>query len=206
MVRRGLVAQSRRRSAGDRLRTWCWSTAPSPTSRRGSSTQPMRWCYKAHGRASSAAVATSSTPHSRPSASTSRACGCSTPVHRRVDSPTACCNAAPPTWWRSTSVTGNCIRRSATTNGSRCLERFHVRDLDPIAIGGAVDLVVADLSFISIIRALPPLIGCVPSAWRTGAAGQATVRSGQGRGRSRQRRDTRPGRFINACATRFPRR
>jgi 23S rRNA (cytidine1920-2'-O)/16S rRNA (cytidine1409-2'-O)-methyltransferase len=42
-------------------------------------------------------------------------------------------------------------------------ERFHVRDLDPIAIGGAVDLVVADLSFISIIRALPPLMGvCHP--------------------------------------------
>ena len=42
-------------------------------------------------------------------------------------------------------------------------ERFHVRDLDPIAIGGAVDLVVADLSFISIIRALPPLIAvCHP--------------------------------------------
>ena len=43
------------------------------------------------------------------------------------------------------------------------LERFHVRDLTPAAIGGAVDLVVADLSFISIIRALPPLIAvCRP--------------------------------------------
>ena len=38
------------------------------------------------------------------------------------------------------------------------LERFHVRDLTVAAIGGAVDLVVADLSFISIIRALSPLI------------------------------------------------
>ena len=38
------------------------------------------------------------------------------------------------------------------------LERFHVRDVTPAAIGGAVDLVVADLSFISIIRALPTLI------------------------------------------------
>jgi 23S rRNA (cytidine1920-2'-O)/16S rRNA (cytidine1409-2'-O)-methyltransferase len=38
------------------------------------------------------------------------------------------------------------------------LERFHVRDLDLAAIGGAVDLVVADLSFISIIRAVPSLI------------------------------------------------
>ncbi|MEY2401236.1 MAG: rRNA (cytidine1920-2-O)/16S rRNA (cytidine1409-2-O)-methyltransferase, partial [Ilumatobacteraceae bacterium] len=39
------------------------------------------------------------------------------------------------------------------------LERFHVRDLTPEAIGGAVDLIVADLSFISVIRALPPLLG-----------------------------------------------
>jgi 23S rRNA (cytidine1920-2'-O)/16S rRNA (cytidine1409-2'-O)-methyltransferase len=39
------------------------------------------------------------------------------------------------------------------------LERFHVRDLTPAAIDGPVDLVVADLSFISIIRALPYLLG-----------------------------------------------
>jgi 23S rRNA (cytidine1920-2'-O)/16S rRNA (cytidine1409-2'-O)-methyltransferase len=39
------------------------------------------------------------------------------------------------------------------------LERFHVRNLTPAAIGGSVDLVVADLSFISIIRALPYLLG-----------------------------------------------
>lgn len=38
------------------------------------------------------------------------------------------------------------------------LERFHVRDLTAAAIGGEVDLVVADLSFISIIRVLPHLI------------------------------------------------
>ncbi len=38
------------------------------------------------------------------------------------------------------------------------LERFHVRDLDVAAIGGTVDLVVADLSFISIIRVLSPML------------------------------------------------
>jgi 23S rRNA (cytidine1920-2'-O)/16S rRNA (cytidine1409-2'-O)-methyltransferase len=37
------------------------------------------------------------------------------------------------------------------------LERFHVRDLTAESIGGKVDLVVADLSFISIIRVLPQL-------------------------------------------------
>jgi 23S rRNA (cytidine1920-2'-O)/16S rRNA (cytidine1409-2'-O)-methyltransferase len=41
------------------------------------------------------------------------------------------------------------------------LERFHVRDLTADAIGGVVDLVVADLSFISIIRVLPRLLGVV---------------------------------------------
>jgi 23S rRNA (cytidine1920-2'-O)/16S rRNA (cytidine1409-2'-O)-methyltransferase len=45
------------------------------------------------------------------------------------------------------------------------LERFHVRDLSVAAIGGEVDFAVADLSFISVIRALPPLIAvCRPQA------------------------------------------
>jgi len=44
------------------------------------------------------------------------------------------------------------------------LERFHVRDVTADAIGGSVDLVVADLSFISLIGVLSPLIGaCRPS-------------------------------------------
>ncbi|HEY7626018.1 MAG TPA: TlyA family RNA methyltransferase [Ilumatobacteraceae bacterium] len=66
-------------------------------------------------------------------------------------------------------------------------ERFHVRDLSPGAIGGAVDLVVADLSFISIVRALPWLL----SAGKPGAelvllvkpqfeAGRAEVDRGSG--------------------------
>lgn len=42
-------------------------------------------------------------------------------------------------------------------------ERFHVRDVTADSIGGEVDLVVADLSFISIVRALPHLIAaCRP--------------------------------------------
>lgn len=45
------------------------------------------------------------------------------------------------------------------------LERLHVRDLTHAALGGDVDFVVADLSFISIVRALPPLIAvCRPHA------------------------------------------
>jgi 23S rRNA (cytidine1920-2'-O)/16S rRNA (cytidine1409-2'-O)-methyltransferase len=40
------------------------------------------------------------------------------------------------------------------------VERTNVRDLSPEAIGGPVDLVVADLSFISLATVLPALIGC----------------------------------------------
>jgi 23S rRNA (cytidine1920-2'-O)/16S rRNA (cytidine1409-2'-O)-methyltransferase len=39
-------------------------------------------------------------------------------------------------------------------------ERTNVRDLQPEAIGGPVDLVVADLSFISLRLVLPALVGC----------------------------------------------
>ncbi|OBC00202.1 TlyA family RNA methyltransferase [Mycobacterium sp. 852002-40037_SCH5390672] len=40
------------------------------------------------------------------------------------------------------------------------VERTNVRDLRPEAIGGRVDLVVADLSFISLSTVLPALAGC----------------------------------------------
>jgi 23S rRNA (cytidine1920-2'-O)/16S rRNA (cytidine1409-2'-O)-methyltransferase len=43
------------------------------------------------------------------------------------------------------------------------IEKFHVRDVTTEVIGGSVALVVADLSFISIIRVLDALIGvCEP--------------------------------------------
>ena len=45
------------------------------------------------------------------------------------------------------------------------VERTNVRDLSPAAIGGQVDIVVADLSFISLTTVLPALIRCAsPSA------------------------------------------
>ena len=40
------------------------------------------------------------------------------------------------------------------------VERTNARDLTPDAIGGQVDLVVADLSFISLATVLPALAGC----------------------------------------------
>ena len=45
------------------------------------------------------------------------------------------------------------------------LERFNIRDLQPEAIGGRVDLAVADLSFISLTRVIPALVrACEPGA------------------------------------------
>ncbi|AKN17169.1 TlyA family RNA methyltransferase [Mycobacterium haemophilum] len=45
------------------------------------------------------------------------------------------------------------------------VERTNARDLSPELIGGPVDLVVADLSFISLATVLPALAGCaLPSA------------------------------------------
>ncbi|AKS36523.1 TlyA family RNA methyltransferase [Mycolicibacterium goodii] len=47
----------------------------------------------------------------------------------------------------------------------RVLERTNVRDLTPESIGGPVQLIVADLSFISLATVLPALTGCaVPDA------------------------------------------
>ena len=42
----------------------------------------------------------------------------------------------------------------------RVIERTNVRDLTPEAIGGPVDLTVADLSFISLATVLPALTAC----------------------------------------------
>lgn len=43
------------------------------------------------------------------------------------------------------------------------LERFHIRDASPAAIGGQVQIVTADLSFISLRRVLPALVAaCEP--------------------------------------------
>lgn len=42
----------------------------------------------------------------------------------------------------------------------RVIERTNVRDLEPETIGGPVDLIVADLSFISLGTVLPALTGC----------------------------------------------
>ena len=56
------------------------------------------------------------------------------------------------------------------------VDRTNVRDLDPAAVGDPVDLVVADLSFISLRLVLPALAAVRGRERRPGADGQAAVR------------------------------
>ncbi len=56
------------------------------------------------------------------------------------------------------------------------LERTNVRALEPGDVGGAVDLTVADLSFISLLTVAPALAALHPQRRRLRAAGEAAVR------------------------------
>lgn len=77
-----------------------------------------------------------------------------------------------------------------TNERVRVLERTNVRTLVADAIGGPVDLTVADLSFISLRLVLPALAGCTRDDG-DGADGEAAVRGGQG-ARRRRRCRSRP--------------
>jgi 23S rRNA (cytidine1920-2'-O)/16S rRNA (cytidine1409-2'-O)-methyltransferase len=56
---------------------------------------------------------------------------------------------------------GQLIWRLQTDERVRMLDRTNVRHLTPEMIGGPVDLVVADLSFISLRLVLPALVACL---------------------------------------------
>ena len=55
---------------------------------------------------------------------------------------------------------GQLVWRLRTDSRVRVLDRTNVRSLSPDAIGGQVDLTVADLSFISLRTVLPALTAC----------------------------------------------
>ena len=63
------------------------------------------------------------------------------------------------------------------------LERTTSATPRPATIGGLVDLVVADVSFISLTHGHPALVDAVPAWVADGAARQAAVRGRPGRGR-----------------------
>ena len=71
-------------------------------------------------------------------------------------------------------------------------DRTNVRELTPELIGGPVDVVVGDLSFISLALVLDALLGVSAPDARPGADGQAAVRGRQGTARQ-GRRGPRPG-------------
>ena len=55
---------------------------------------------------------------------------------------------------------GQLIWRLQSDGRVRVVDRTNVRHLEPEAVGGPVDLVVADLSFISLRTVLPALVAC----------------------------------------------
>ena len=89
-----------------------------------------------------------------------RARAASTPAPRPAGSPTSCSTAAPPRSSRSTSATGSSCGGCGPTSGCGCTTARTSATLTPDDIGGPVDLVVADLSFISLRTVLPALVAC----------------------------------------------
>ena len=67
------------------------------------------------------------------------------------------------------------------------LDKTNVRSLNPELTTGVVDLVVADLSFISLGLVLPALLSCTDRGRRHRADGEAAVPGGQGQRRPRRR-------------------
>ena len=85
------------------------------------------------------------------------------PRRRRVDraaSPTPCCSAARRRWWPSTSVTASSTNASGTTPASTTASGPTCARSTEDDIDGPVDVVVADLSFISLRTVLPALLAC----------------------------------------------
>ena len=73
------------------------------------------------------------------------------------------------------------------------LEKTNVRHVTVDDVQGAVDVVVADLSFISLKTVIPALLGICRAARRPRAAREAAVRGRTGRGGAGQGRHHRSG-------------
>ena len=77
----------------------------------------------------------------------------------------------------------------ADPRGVVVIDRTNVRDLETEAIGGVVDLVVADLSFISLTKVTDALLRVCRPGGELVLRREAAVRGGPARGRPRWRRD-----------------
>ena len=87
---------------------------------------------------------------------------------------------------RSTSPTASSTGRCASDERVTVLERVNARALRPEQLPYAPDLVVVDVSFISLTKVLPAVLACCARAPRRAGDGQAAVR-----GRPRARRQGR---------------
>ncbi len=110
------------------------------------------------------------------------ACAASTSASPPAASPTACCSTARRRWSASTSATASCTRSCATTRASSCIEkrqRPRAGRSAPARAGvePGFDLVVGDLSFISLTLVLPALAPLLHAGRPPADAGQAAVRA-----------------------------
>ena len=121
-------------------------------------------------------------------------------LHRRAAAPRGAARSS-----RSTSVTGNSIWRLQSDERVHIDDRTNVRTLRPDDIGGPVDLLVADLSFISLHRGAAGAGRVHRTDRRSGADGQAAVRGGP-RPAGRRRGGARPGAAGRRGTRRWPRR
>ena len=130
-----------------------------------------------------------------------RAAGASTPARRPAGSPTCCC--APGAAEVVAVDVGYGQLAWSLRSDERVVvhDRTNIRDLTLDLVGGPVDLVVGDLSFISLELVLDALVAGDRRRRRPGADGQAAVRGRQGPGRQgRRRARPRPARATAVAA------
>ena len=143
-------------------------------------------------RPTSRAAGSSWPTRSTRSGSTWPAAGRSTSAPRPAASRTACCSAAPRTWSRSTSPTASSRWPCATIRASPCSSGSTPGRSSRPLLPYRPDLVVADVSFISLTKVLPAVLARRGGAVRRARHGQAAVRGRPRAGRQGRRR-ARPG-------------
>ena len=185
LVRRGLADSREQAAVAVSPRARPRGGAPPPQSPRASCRRPTPWSCSGPDPVSCRAAATSSTPRWTASSSTSPVAGPSTPVPSTGGFVDCLLQRGAPRSSRSTSVAASSTRGCATTRGWSCTRGSTCATRDPRSLGssGPVDLVTADLSFISLRTVAA---GAGRDWLRPGgdlvALGEAAVRGRAGRG------------------------
>ena len=115
-----------------------------------------------------------------------------TSARRPAGSPTASCSEARRRWSRSTSATASCTSACAPTRVSRSSSAPTSATWCPATWGSRAELVVADLSFISLRTVLPAVLALTRARCRPRAPREAPVRGGAGGSGAGARGDHRP--------------